>query len=66
MSTVRLTMAQALVAAMAAQKTVVGGRTRTLAAPGGYRFEDYPRLGAPLSLMVLCVAPPTILTFWPL
>jgi di/tricarboxylate transporter len=34
--------------------------------PGGYRFEDYARLGAPLSLLVLLVAPPLILLVWPL
>lgn len=32
----------------------------------GYRFEDYARLGAPLSLLVLLAGPPLILTFWPL
>jgi di/tricarboxylate transporter len=34
--------------------------------PGGYRFSDYPRLGAPLSLLVLAVAVPMILLVWPL
>jgi len=47
--------------------TPVGHQCNTLVMrPGGYKFEDYARLGAPLSLMVLLVAPPLILTFWPL
>jgi di/tricarboxylate transporter len=33
--------------------------------PGGYRFGDYARLGAPLSVMVLLVATPLILWVWP-
>lgn len=34
--------------------------------PGGYRFADYPRLGAPLSLIVIIVGLPMILWVWPL
>ncbi|MDF2467144.1 MAG: permease [Ramlibacter sp.] len=34
--------------------------------PGGYKFGDYARLGAPLSLLVLLVGTPLILTVWPL
>ena len=34
--------------------------------PGGYRFADYPRLGAPLSLIVILVGLPMILWIWPL
>ncbi len=34
--------------------------------PGGYRFADYPRLGAPLSLIVVIVGLPMILWVWPL
>ncbi len=34
--------------------------------PGGYRFADYSRLGAPLSLMVIIVGLPMILWVWPL
>ncbi len=34
--------------------------------PGGYRFIDYPRLGAPLSLIVILVGLPMILLVWPL
>ncbi len=34
--------------------------------PGGYRFNDYWRLGAPLSLMVLLLGTPLIIMSWPL
>lgn len=33
--------------------------------PGGYRFSDYPRLGAPLSLIVLLAGVPLVLLVWP-
>jgi di/tricarboxylate transporter len=35
-------------------------------APGGYKFGDYARLGAPLSALVLIVGTPLILMVWPL
>ncbi len=34
--------------------------------PGGYKFGDYARLGAPLSLLVLALGTPLILLVWPL
>jgi len=47
--------------------TPIGHQCNTLVmAPGGYRFADYPRLGAPLSLLVLLIGPPLIAFFWPL
>jgi di/tricarboxylate transporter len=47
--------------------TPIGHQCNTLVmAPGGYRFSDYPRLGAPLSLMVLILAPVLISMVWPL
>lgn len=47
--------------------TPVGHQCNTLVmGPGGYRFADYARLGAPLSLLVLLAGPPLILLFWPL
>lgn len=47
--------------------TPIGHQCNTLVmGPGGYRFSDYPRLGAPLSLIVLLVAVPMILIVWPL
>ena len=47
--------------------TPIGHQCNTLVmGPGGYKFWDYPRLGAPLSLMVLLLGPPIIAFFWPL
>lgn len=47
--------------------TPIGHQCNTLVmAPGGYRFSDYPRLGAPLSLIVVTLGAPIIATFWPL
>ncbi|WP_122466053.1 SLC13 family permease [Brevundimonas lutea] len=47
--------------------TPIGHQCNTLVmGPGGYRFGDYARLGAPLSLLVLIVGPPLILAVWPL
>lgn len=47
--------------------TPIGHQCNTMVmAPGGYRFTDYPRLGAPLSALVLLAGPPLIVLFWPL
>jgi di/tricarboxylate transporter len=47
--------------------TPIGHQCNTLVAgPGGYRFSDYWRLGAPLSVMVLLAGPPLIAWVWPL
>jgi di/tricarboxylate transporter len=46
--------------------TPVGHQCNTLVmGPGGYRFGDYARLGAPLSLLILIIAPALIAFFWP-
>ena len=46
--------------------TPIGHQCNTLVmGPGGYRFSDYARLGAPLSLIVLLVGVPLILAVWP-
>ncbi|KQX17845.1 MULTISPECIES: SLC13 family permease [unclassified Sphingomonas] len=46
--------------------TPIGHQCNTLVmGPGGYRFSDYARLGAPLSLIVIIVAVPLILIVWP-
>ncbi len=46
--------------------TPIGHQCNTLVmGPGGYRFSDYPRLGAPLSLMVVLMGTPLIALFWP-
>jgi di/tricarboxylate transporter len=45
----------------------IGHQSCTLVmVPGGYRFGDYWRLGLPLSILVLVVAVPLVLVFWPL
>jgi di/tricarboxylate transporter len=47
--------------------TPIGHQCNTLVmGPGGYRFSDYARLGAPLSVLVLLLAVPMILLVWPL
>jgi di/tricarboxylate transporter len=46
--------------------TPVGHQCNTLVlAPGGYRFGDYARLGAPLTVLILVVAPGLIAWVWP-
>jgi di/tricarboxylate transporter len=47
--------------------TPVGHQCNTLVlAPGGYRFTDYARLGAPLSLLVIVAGTLLISVIWPL
>lgn len=47
--------------------TPIGHQCNTLVmGPGGYKFSDYARLGAPLSILVLVLSVPLILMFWPL
>jgi di/tricarboxylate transporter len=47
--------------------TPIGHQCNTLVmAPGGYRFTDYPRLGLPLSAIVVLVAVPMLMLVWPL
>jgi di/tricarboxylate transporter len=47
--------------------TPIGHQCNTLVmGPGGYRFGDYARLGAPLSVLVVLFGTPLILFFWPL
>ncbi len=46
--------------------TPIGHQCNTLVmGPGGYRFSDYSRLGAPLSLLVIIVGVPLIMMTWP-
>jgi len=46
--------------------TPVGHQCNTLVlGPGGYRFSDYARLGAPLTVLILVVAPSLIALVWP-
>lgn len=47
--------------------TPIGHQSNTLVmGPGGYRFEDYWRLGLPLSIVVVLVGVPLISLVWPL
>ena len=47
--------------------TPIGHQCNTLVmGPGGYRFSDYPRLGLPLSILVVVVGVPLIALVWPL
>lgn len=46
--------------------TPIGHQSNTLVmGPGGYNFSDYLRLGLPLSILIVLVAIPLILYFWP-
>lgn len=46
--------------------TPIGYQTNTLIyGPGGYRFSDYSRVGAPLALLLLATATIFIPIFWP-
>jgi di/tricarboxylate transporter len=55
------------VAASCAFLTPIGHKNNTIImGPGGYRFGDYWRIGLPLEILVLTVAIPAILIFWPL
>ncbi|MDX3927742.1 MAG: SLC13 family permease [Shinella sp.] len=46
--------------------TPIGHQCNTLVmGPGGYRFSDYPRLGLPLSFIIILVSIPALLFVWP-
>lgn len=46
--------------------TPIGHQNNTLIlGPGGFRFGDYWRLGLPLEVMVVAMALPMLLFFWP-
>ena len=45
--------------------TPIGHQSNTLVmAPGGYRFTDYARVGAPLDLLILAAGVPMIMWVW--
>lgn len=47
--------------------TPIGHQSNMLVfSPGGYRFTDYPRLGLPLSILVVIFAVPLLMAVWPL
>ncbi len=46
--------------------TPIGYQTNTMVyGPGGYRFSDYPRLGAPLTILVIVVVALVVPVAWP-
>ena len=55
------------VAASSAFMTPIGHQSNTLVmGPGGYRFQDYWKMGLPLTILIFLVSVPAILHFWPL
>ncbi|MCI4661137.1 MAG: SLC13 family permease [Neomegalonema sp.] len=55
------------VGASSAFLTPIGHQCNTLVmGPGGYKFTDYWRLGLPLEILLVSLAVPLLLTFWPL
>lgn len=55
------------VAASCAFLTPIGHKNNTIImGPGNYRFSDYWRMGLILEIIVIAVAVPAILVFWPL
>ena len=57
----------AAVGASCAFLTPIGHQNNSLIlGPGGYKFSDYWKLGLPLEIVVVLVATPSILFFWPL
>lgn len=47
--------------------TPIGHQSNALVmGPGGYKFTDYLRMGAPLELLIIVIGIPLILFFWPL
>jgi di/tricarboxylate transporter len=47
--------------------TPIGHQNNTLIlGPGGFKFSDYWRLGLPLEILVVVVALPLLMVFWPL
>jgi di/tricarboxylate transporter len=55
------------VAASCAFLTPIGHKNNTLImGPGGYKFGDYWRMGLPLEVLIVGIATPSILFFWPL
>ncbi len=47
--------------------TPIGHQSNTLVmGPGGYKFGDYWRMGLPLELIIVIVAIPLLMFFWPL
>jgi di/tricarboxylate transporter len=55
------------IAASCAFRTPIGHKNNTLIrGPEGYKFSDYWRMGLPLEILIILVAVPSTLFFWPL
>ena len=55
------------IGASSAFLTPIGHQNNALImGPGGYEFKDYWRMGLPLEILIVLVATPAILHFWPL
>jgi len=55
------------VGASCAFLTPIGHQCNTLVmGPGGYKFNDYWRMGLPLEIIIVLISVPLILFFWPL
>jgi len=55
------------VGASCAFLTPIGHQCNTLVmGPGGYKFNDYWRMGLPLEIVIVAISVPLILFFWPL
>ncbi len=55
------------VGASCAFLTPIGHQCNTLVmGPGGYKFNDYWRMGLPLEILIVVISVPLILFFWPL
>jgi di/tricarboxylate transporter len=55
------------VGASCAFLTPIGHQNNALIwGPGGYRFSDYWRMGLPLEILIIVIAVPAILYFWPI
>jgi di/tricarboxylate transporter len=53
------------VAASASFLTPIGYQTNTMVyGPGGYRYTDYARLGAPTSIAMVLIILATVPVFW--
>lgn len=47
--------------------TPIGHQSNTLVmGPGGYKFSDYWRMGLPLEIVIVALAVPLLMVFWPL
>ena len=54
------------IASSSAFLTPIGHHNNTLVmGPGGYKFGDYWRVGLPMQVLLIAVAVPALIWFWP-